>query len=324
MPHEVYKERFISARKPAWHGLGLHFLEPISPTEAVAVAGFSEPREVPLEVEGRPTDYKAIVSEDGEVFGVVSKRWRMIRLGDVLDVLEDMAKHLPLSAAGQLRGGRYTFFTFEQEGEILGEAYLKHIVVLHSYEPGKAWKVMYTPTRVVCMNTLIASERDAEFSVSVHHVGRAEEKARGAAIYALAEARARVVDQKLEALAKVGDFDAQIDALLDYVWPLEEAPDFSRIRSEEERVAVLKNYESRMEYRAMSREAAYEAYLRFNDEHPRLAQTAYAGLQAVVEAADWRVGKRSVRDVVRHNEVRVLGSRAKEKARAWEFATSLI
>lgn len=325
MAHEIYKERFISSgREVPWHRIGLHFSEPILPSEAISLAGFEEPVEVPLELNGQAIPYKAIVMPDSqEVFGVVSDHFRLVRLSDIVDILDQMSEQVPLSATGQLRGGRYIFFTFEQRGTILNEEYIRHIVIIHSYDPKRAWKVLYSPTRVVCMNTLIASEKDAEFTISVKRMGAARDKARGATLYALAQARAKLVDEKLAALAKVGDFDAQLDALFDYIWPLKSAPDVSYL-NEEQKMSTLRAYEGYMEYATRGREATLEAYTRFNDEYPHLARTAYAGLQAVVEAADWRVAERKPRDLVRHDVVRVIGRRAQEKVKAWEFVTRLL
>ena len=48
-------------------------------------------------------------------------------------------------------------------------------------------------------------------------------------------------------------------------------------------------------------------------------------LQAILETADWRTGnKRSVRDTVRLDEARVIGSRAREKTLGWKFVTGLL
>ncbi len=326
MSHGIHKEKFVSVREPAWHRIGLHFLEPIPPSLAASVSGFEEPDLFPLMLpNGEPSGYYGVVSKDGEVFGTVTSRWELIRLEDVMDVLDEIAKEFPLSAAGQLREGRYVFFTFEHRGQVLGEEYLKHIVVLHSYEPGKAWKVLYSPTRVVCMNTLVVSEKESSFTISVKHFRGAQGRARGAAIVAVSKAKQEEVDRKLEALAKVGDFDAQIDALLDYVYAFPEPPEFQGNESEEDKQRALRFYENRMEATAFAREAFLESYERFNDEYPRLARTAYAGLQAVLETADWRTGpKRSPKETRRLDEARVLGARAKEKVLGWRFVTSLL
>jgi len=326
MGHGIYKEKFVSVREPAWHRIGLHFLEPIPPSLAARVAGFEEPELVDLSLpNGQVTGYKAVVSREGEVFGVVSKNWELIRLEDVLETLDGISEHLPLSSAGQLRGGRYIFFTFEHRGEIAGEEYLKHLVVLHSYEPGKAWKVLYTPTRAVCMNTLVIAEREASVEFSVRHLRGATDKAKATAILALSQAKQQEVDAKLEALAKVGDFDAQIDALLDYVYAFPEPPKSLPGEREEVLAEKKKIYEAKAESIAFAREAFMESYNRFNDEFPRLANTAYAGLQAVVETADWRTGvRRTPRDSRRLDEARVLGSRAREKAMAWDFLSRLL
>lgn len=314
MPHEIWGQRFVSTREPAWHRIGFHFAEPILPSEAVAIAGFEEPELAPLFLEdGTPVDYYAVVMGD-EVFGVVSRYWRLFRLEEIVPTLDELSRTFPLSAAGQLKKGRIVFFAFEQRTEILGEDYIRYLVVLHSYEPGRSWKVLYTPTRVVCMNTLVASEKDREWEYRVYH-----NAPRGILEAQIVMAQYRVlqetVDKKLEAFARIGDFDAQIDVLFEHVYPYPEPP--SELDKKRYGKEVEEKYERAMERVKQVRNLALQSYQRFNDEFPKFGNTAYAALQAVTEVADWRGNLKS-------KESPLIGLRAKEKQVAWQFLSTLI
>ncbi len=316
MPHEIWESRFVSSREPAWHRVGLHFAEPIPPSEAASLAGFREPQESELFLEdGTPVrDYKAITM-DQEVFGIVSSSWRIFRLDDILPALDEIHEKYPLSAAGQIRGGRIVFFAFEQRDEILGEEYLRYLVVLHSYQPGLAWKVMYTPTRVVCHNTLVAAQGDREWEYRVwHNAPRGTEMA--VAVMAKYRAIQQLVDAKLEAFARIGDFDSQLDVLFEHVYPYPPVPsqeEVERYGKEE----VERRYQSAYERAKSLRSMARDSYDHFNWESPSLANTAYAALQAVTEVADWRGNLKS-------KDSPVLGPRSMEKVRAWKYLSSLL
>ena len=311
MAHEIWNEKFLAVRTPAWHKVGHLFTDPVSPSEATSFLDFKEPELVQLQLpSGEPVHYYAVKLED-EIFGVVSNKWEMIPLEPLLPHLDEFARHFPLSAAGQLRGGRLVFFTFEHRGEILGEEYIKHLIVLHSYEPGRTWKLLYSPTRVVCMNTVIAAESDAVWELKIRHQRSDIEMIPQAILRAQAQALQEAVDQKLAAFAKIGDFDAQLDALFEHVYQMPKMPaQREKLKLGEERAKEL--YDRQVKQVLELRQLARTAYNRFNDEQPRLANTGYAALQAVTEIADWRGNQKS-------KESPLLGIRAMEKMRAWEY-----
>ena len=311
MAHEIWNEKFLAVRTPAWHKVGHLFTDPVSPSEATSFLDFKEPELVQLQLpNGEPVHYYAVKLED-EIFGVVSNKWEMIPLEPLLPHLDEFARHFPLSAAGQLRGGRLVFFTFEHRGEILGEEYIKHLIVLHSYEPGRTWKLLYSPTRVVCMNTVIAAESDAVWELKIRHQRSDIEMIPQAILRAQAQALQEAVDQKLAAFAKIGDFDAQLDALFEHVYQMPKMPaQREKLKLGEERAKEL--YDRQVKQVLELRQLARTAYNRFNDEQPRLANTGYAALQAVTEIADWRGNQKS-------KESPLLGIRAMEKMRAWEY-----
>lgn len=314
MSHEIWNEKFLAVRTPAWHKVGHLFTDPVSPTEATSFLDFKEPELVQLQLpNGEPLQYYAVKLEN-EIFGVVSDKWEMIPLEPLLPHLDDFARQFPLSAAGQLRGGRLVFFTFEHRGEILGEEYIKHLIVLHSYEPGRTWKLLYSPTRVVCMNTVIAAESDAVWELKIRHQRSDVEMIPQAILSAQAQVLQSTVDQKLAAFAKINDFDAQLDALFEYVYQMPKAPtQREKIKFGEERAKEM--YDRQVEQVLALRNLTRTAYNRFNDEYPTLANTGYAALQAVTEIADWRPNQKS-------KESPLLGTRALEKTKAWGYLSS--
>jgi len=329
MSHEIYENRFVAVREPAWHRLGKVFESPIPPSQAVTEGDLDVvPVVEPLYLQGPngPIDSGLIVTgrwEDGQfvVYGSPAKQFEVVELSKVLPELDRLAETFPLSSAGTLRKGSEIFFTFgvPDTTEIAGEAYKEYYVYRHSYAPGTANLVMYTPVRVVCNNTLITGERDASFKLSVGHTGRTEERTTAAIVIARAVRQADAIKSRLEALAKRQiSRDTAVDILKKVYAPYAPAPvpaSVSDLVSED--MVNLFNNPARAAYADRLVETTLAAYDRFNDEHPTVAGTAYALYQAAVEAADWRRGRASM------VESAVVGARADEKVRAWNLISSL-
>lgn len=328
MSHDIYEGRFVAVREPAWHRLGVVFDEPVKPSRAVEVAGLDLGAEVaPLVARVGDqlveTDLVTVGrrGDDGWVSYGVAKAFTVVQLCDLLTDLD--AIEYPLSAAGTLARGGEVFFTFDAgESEVAGEQYHEYVVFRHSYTPGVAQQVMWTPVRTVCRNTLIAGEAAAKRAISVAHDDRVRERTKAALVVAQAVARGKSIKAKLERLARTQVTAEQVGDILRRVYApyvphkfdvsdVQDTVDESTLR------VLVRPNDAAQRYADRLCETAIAAYERFNDEYPSLAGTAYAVLQAVVESADWRKGRDSAA------ESALVGARAAEKARAWQLLTAL-
>lgn len=332
MAHDIYEERFVAVRTPAWHALGTVFDRPVAPSEAVEVAGLDVGAEVlPLVVQ-RPdgttadTGLVAVGRWEGDdlvVYGT-AKEFELLTIQDVLPRLDEIAGKFPLSAAGTLAKGGEVFFTFSAgESEIAGEQYQDYLVYRHSYTPGIANMIMWTPVRVVCRNTVIAGERDATFKISVAHTSNVREVVDAGLVVAQAVRMADIVRSRLEQLAKKQMSRARVAEVLKEVYAPYAPSARSRIPAEVADLVDRKAYErivrpqdDERRYVEKLTETALAAYDRLCDEAPHVAGTAYAVYHAVVETADFRKGRGSM-------EAAVVGWRAQEKARAWKILMTL-
>lgn len=332
MAHDIYEQRFVAVREPAWHRLGVVFDKPVLPSRAVEVAGLDLGAEVvPLVVRvgdrlvdtdlvsvGRRTDDQGWVS-----YGV-AKEFTVVQLRDLLPSLD--AIQYPLSAAGTLAKGGEVFFTFDAGAtDVAGEEYHEYVVFRHSYTPGVAQQVMWTPVRTVCRNTLITGESAAKCRIAIAHDSKACDRTKAALAVTQAVTHGKTVKARLERLAKVqvsaeqvADILRQVYApyvpnpgVLDMVSDVQDTVDEATLR------VLVRPAEAARRYSDRLCETAIAAYERFNDEYPNLAGTAYAVLQAVTESADWRHGRESVA------ESALVGVRANEKARAWRLLSAL-
>jgi len=173
MAHDIFGTRFVAVRVPAWHGIGHLFDTPVLPSEAVERADLNAvPRLVPLVgIDGDTrieTNKFLVLGQDGTQLGVSGEGFELTPLATALPVLDELSSQFPLSAAGTLRSGGEVFFTLGAgKDEIAGEEYENYLVYRHSYVPGVAHQIMWTPVRVVCRNTLVSGTGSATLKLSV-------------------------------------------------------------------------------------------------------------------------------------------------------------
>ncbi len=331
MPAEIYEQRFVAVRVPAWHRLGTVFEEPVSPSQAVASGNLDVPANIfPLRAvmpDGRLLDVDLsivghVVGDRVEVLGT-ARRFEIMPLTEILPQLDELAAQYPLSATGTLNRGGRVFFTFAAgESEIVGEQYLEYLVYAHSYTPGVANLIMWTPVRVVCQNTLLTGEAAATLKLAAKHTRGVIERTSASLAVADALKRADTIKAHLEMLARIQMSRAGVENVLRQVYGpyAPRAIDLSPIEDlVDERTLSLVSAPAEQQVRYVNNlvSTAMLSYDRLCDEFPRIAGTAYAVYQAVVESADYRRGRSS------SAESSVVGARADEKARAWKILVSL-
>lgn len=333
MAHMIWEDKFVSVREPAWHRLGTHFTDPISPTMAAEVAGLLYDVEIfPLTIEtpNGPLDtglqmVGRIVGDELTNFGVASN-FDNVMLVDVLPMLDDLATRYPLSAAGALRQGASVFMTFEvaAETEIAGEAYREYLTVEHSYTPGKAHNFIYSPVRVVCNNTLLAAEGSATGKIAVAHTAKSKARLDAGYIVSDAMAKASSIKKNLELLAQTGIAQNIADGVIEETYkrykPTNKVdPLVYDLVGSDVMTTLAPENKGQLSYYNNLVDLTKTAYAKFNDEFPAKAGTAYAVLQAVTEVADWRKGKSEVGSL----ESAMVGAKAGEKKMAWQLLMEL-
>lgn len=331
MSHEILEKRFIAVREPAWHRIGTTFAEPIPPSQAVELAGLDLGAET-LPLFGKkddvlvPTDLISVgrFDEGRWVSYGIGSKFTVLPLKDLLPTLDSVHQNYPLDAAGTLKDGGEVFFTFKAPASVIaGEEYEEYLVFRHSYTPGVAETVMWTPVRVVCRNTLVFGSTKATSKIDVAHLRNVGKMTTVALKLFEQLKRAQEVRARLEALTKKRLKEKDVSNVLDAVYApysptkgidLDQVGD---LMPTEEIDLVRKRVDAQKRYVDLLKETTLAAFERFNVEHPALAGSAYALYQSVVEAADFRKGRDSMA------ESAVVGTRATEKARAWNLLVSM-
>jgi len=166
-----------------WHGLGVQVGDDLTPQEIMEAAGLDWSVErYPLTTDvGDQTitvpGKKALVrSSDNKVLDVVGDQWIPVQNADAFQFFDDYVKAggMSMHTAGSLKDGRIiwglakvneTFSLFGGKDEV--DSYL---LLSNPHNYGRGVDVRFTPTRVVCNNTLsMALDGKASLGISLNH-----------------------------------------------------------------------------------------------------------------------------------------------------------
>jgi phage/plasmid-like protein (TIGR03299 family) len=198
MSANIFGERFMGHRQPAWHGLGTVLQERVSASEAVRVAGLDYSVQtidlpVPLAIDtwvdspqgpyindskirfldsGVVAIVRDPTPDDDEyrVLGTAGSGYTVVQNTEIAELIDPFTKEWPVETVGALGRGERVFFTLSGEKfEVLGEE-CKHFLLVTDGKDGKnGLNVQDVPICVVCQNTLMAAESAATISFSLRH-----------------------------------------------------------------------------------------------------------------------------------------------------------
>ena len=314
--HEIFGNRFYSRQKAAWHCLGETFNlgEEVSVTDAVGKTAVGvEIDAVPLtyvyEGEAHETEQRAIIRKptpddpEPRVFGFASENWHVAQYLDYARALDPLSETFPVETCGVLKGGETLFLALR--GDCFAVRSVDEIenyfVCVLSQVPGKGHRILFTPRRIVCQNTLSLGIRQATINLRVPHTGDPTRMVAFAAQLVAEMTRAtEKVEAYFEAMAKAPASEEGLDKLLRAAFPEPPVPAKVRLWQQvtPQQIAVMK--ESRLNSAILDAERAMESwvvasdralkiregarvlYAKFNDEHPQFARTVWAAYNACV------------------------------------------
>ena len=349
--HEIFGNRFYSRQKAAWHRLGETFdlddevsvIDAVGKT-AVGIEIDAAPLKYVYEGEAHQTDQRAIIRKpthddpEPRVFGIASENWTVAQYLDYAKALDPLSETFPVETCGVLKGGETLFLALRGDAFAVQsvDEIENYFVCVLSQVPGKGHRVLFTPRRVVCQNTLSLGIRQATINLRIPHTGDPTGTVAFAAQLVTEMTRAtEKVQAYFEAMAKTPVGEEGLDRILKEAFPEPAVPAKVRLFQNltPQQLGVMKN--SSLNQAIMDAEAAMESwitstdrvrqirdgarvlYSKFNDEHPQFARTVWAAYNAATETSDWREGRGDVDHSV------VFGPRAQEKVRAFRVATEL-
>lgn len=185
MAHNITAtDGIVTARgiKP-WHGLGKTLDGILTPAQAIDAAGLGwtvtlqklrceHPDFAALAV----PSYAVVRMDTFDVLGVVGERFTPVQNHDLAAVLDAVVEAgAKIDTAGSLLGGRVVWFAAALgDYDAAGERHRDFLVISHGHDGTRAVTIRRTAVRVVCWNTLTASDRSPGAYFSVRHTESAE------------------------------------------------------------------------------------------------------------------------------------------------------
>lgn len=361
MPTTLFGERFIGMRTPAWHKLGIVVPDGTKMTAVDAFAkvglnyqyhtlpiGATLPNGTFIPTTGEFAVYREPTPDDKEWrnLGIVSEGYRFLQNEELAKGIDAISKKTgwEFETAGALGVGETVFVCLRAGSHsVLGDEVKSYFLVSDGKAANRALRIAVTPVRVVCQNTLIASDANSSLAITVPHSdGIEDEYAFWLEMIATLERSQEVAFSELRRMAETRITDKIAKSIFEDAFPRPKQnqrvklsktiPNMAGIDGE-----VLAKADSALSSAVMAYEyntaqaekwadSAMDLYHRFNAGNEQNGQmsstalrnlqgTAYAALQAVTEICDWGGTNRdSVASAT------LFGARATQKSRAWASA----
>ena len=216
MSHNVYKEKFLSLRQPAWHRLGEVIEEQIGAVEALNRLGTYKVVKTPLHAEfSRPGDKspqfirgdkKALVADFGDhanFLAVCDNRYEILQPTDIANVW-DMTTRTHVETMGILSEGKTLFMSTKLPSyDVKGDEVENYLLINSPAVPGTAATITITPVRVVCQNTLSYGLSVAKSQHRIIHTAGALNRFGGFVqeVWEASTVKAQAVKEAMEVLA---------------------------------------------------------------------------------------------------------------------------
>ena len=353
MPSNIFGDRFMGVREPAWHKIGTVIPEPVPVLEAFTMAGIDyEVVKAPLyanlgtiespDIMAVPKQYATIrqphtyqgVTNDRAVLGVVSEDYHVLQNSELAAMLEPLNDKWAIETVGALGDGEVAWLMLDVgDYEVNGEKCKHYLLVSTGHDGSHAVAVALVKVRVVCWNTYTWALNSATMKFNIPHKANVKQETKFALdIISGVEKQITTsvkVEQKMGA-TKITDDDAK--DLIAAAYPMPKQPRKLQVSNAaasesitKEQVQVIlqsggevrEKWERQKERTETLRNAAFGMYGGINTKYPEIANTAWAGWQAITEVSNWREGPNADQSIF-------FGVRNQEMARGLKAVADLV
>jgi phage/plasmid-like protein (TIGR03299 family) len=177
---------FATVREKAWHGLGVIVDNPMTAEEAIVQGGIDytvekHPMYVypnaaePMSGKKVPDYFSTVRMDEYKPLGVVGSAYSVLQNRDAFrffDVLVSAGEAM-YETVGALGRGERIFITAKlpQTVQVANDLIDLYVFLTHDHTGNRGVRVAFTPTRIVCNNTLNMAMLNAKHMISVRHVG---------------------------------------------------------------------------------------------------------------------------------------------------------
>lgn len=354
MTANIFGNRFIGYREPAWHQLGTVFTDRPTASEAVRRAsldytviksplytavcapfpGFPD-AVMNVEIDDRFAIVRepTVGDEFYRTFGIVSGQYEMVQNVDIATYLDQLVGQWPVETAGALGYGETVFFVLDAGMcSIGGEDVHQYFVVCDVKDGKTALRFAFTPVRIVCQNTLASGTASAAVLQWLAHTSD---------VNAQLAYRMQLLT-KLQSIqgTTLANFQQMANAVLSaeaaknvftMAYPMPKRPGKASLLDElskhdtqeygslyEEMTSAQEQWIAACERAKTLRFDAEEMLETMNDQNGALANTAWYVYNAVTDCEDHRDGPESMFASA------LWGDRAQVKVRAFQSAMATI
>lgn len=177
---------FVGVKTPAWHGLGTILPERFTEEEAIRYANldYNVAFQKLMTEDGRyiNTHFATTRADNDEILGVVGKDYRVVQNKDLFSFFSQVVGEgkAIFETAGCLGKGERVFITAKLPETVTVHGDISpienYLVLASSHDASLAITVYFTPIRVVCQNTLMASLHGTPNKVYVKHTENVKER----------------------------------------------------------------------------------------------------------------------------------------------------
>ena len=190
MAHNLYinpqgKASVMYYGKRPWHGLGTELKNPATAREAIEAAQLDYNVELqPVYLRNNKVINKVmstVRADTEQSLGIVSDRYSIVQNVDAFGFFDTVVGdgQAIYEVAGALGKGERIWILAKLPKDIIvtrEDIVEKYLVLTNSHDGTSALRLYFTPLRVCCQNTLIASLKDASDGISIRHMGNIRNK----------------------------------------------------------------------------------------------------------------------------------------------------
>lgn len=224
-------ETMFSVREKPWHGLGVVVEKAPTMVEALQLSGLDwevKKRKLFTTLNDKrivvPDTFATVRATDGAVLGTVGNKYQVVQNADAFSFVDQMKVDgdVEFETAGSLNGGSTVFITAKMgQFKLLGDEVDKYLVFSNSHNGSSRVRMVVTPIRVVCNNTLNMALKNHDRSWSAIHTGSVNNRVADAvAGLGFANEYYANLQQAAEELYKIKFSRAQFEGLLDKLYPM--------------------------------------------------------------------------------------------------------
>lgn len=179
-------DSLFSVRQVPWHGIGKILDTPPTSDDAILQAGLGwSIDKTPIHLPNGsviPDHYANVRSDTQESLGIVTGRYSIVQNREAFTFMDTLiaSGDVRYETAGSLRNGRTIWAQARLEDSnrfnLLGDRTVPYIFLANTHDGTGSVRVMVTPVRIVCNNTLNLATKQAQRSWSATHVGAIQAK----------------------------------------------------------------------------------------------------------------------------------------------------